>query len=81
MRLMFHGLDLCSSNVRPTSGDMGSTFHGYGHHQYPWLAEAAWGVSSPHYIPGPLAPNENAVYDWIQLVANAYAARPANLPR
>jgi Rieske 2Fe-2S family protein len=39
------------------------------------------GVSSPHYIPGPLAPNENAVYDWIQLVANAYAARPANLPR
>ena len=28
MRLMFHGLDLCSSNVRPTSGGMGSTFHG-----------------------------------------------------
>jgi len=25
---MFHGLDLCSSNVRPTSGGMGSTFHG-----------------------------------------------------
>ena len=24
---------------------------GYGHHQYPWLAEAAWGVSSPHYPP------------------------------
>ena len=28
MRLMFHGLDLCSSNVRPTSGGMGITFHG-----------------------------------------------------
>ena len=32
------------------------------------------GVSSPHYRPGPLAPNENAVYDWVQLVARAYAA-------
>jgi Rieske 2Fe-2S family protein len=39
------------------------------------------GVSSPHFIPGPLAPNENAVYDWIQLVAKAYTAEPANLPR
>jgi len=32
------------------------------------------GVSSPHYRPGPLAPNENAVYDWVQLVARAYLA-------
>ncbi|HEX6683032.1 MAG TPA: aromatic ring-hydroxylating dioxygenase subunit alpha [Candidatus Limnocylindrales bacterium] len=30
------------------------------------------GLSSPHHRPGPLAPNENAVYDWIQLVARAY---------
>lgn len=30
------------------------------------------GVSSPHFIPGPLAPNENAVYDWVQLIAKAY---------
>jgi Rieske 2Fe-2S family protein len=30
------------------------------------------GVSSPHYRPGPLAPNENAVYDWIHLIATAY---------
>jgi Rieske 2Fe-2S family protein len=30
------------------------------------------GVRSPHYRPGPLAPNENAVYDWVQMVARAY---------
>ncbi len=30
------------------------------------------GVSSPHFIPGPLAPNETAVYDWIRLIARAY---------
>jgi len=30
------------------------------------------GVSSPHYRPGPLAPNEDAVYDWITLIARAY---------
>jgi Rieske 2Fe-2S family protein len=39
------------------------------------------GVASPHFRPGPLAPNENAVYDWIQLIARAYAAEPVNLPR
>ncbi|GIH09910.1 (2Fe-2S)-binding protein [Rhizocola hellebori] len=33
------------------------------------------GVSSPHYRPGPLAPNENAVYDWIRLIATAYTAQ------
>lgn len=43
------------------------------------------GVSSPHYRPGPLAPNENAVYDWIHLIATAYstglpAAGAADLP-
>lgn len=32
------------------------------------------GLRSPHYRPGPLAPNENAVYDWVQLVARAYLA-------
>ncbi|MEV4533202.1 aromatic ring-hydroxylating dioxygenase subunit alpha [Asanoa sp. NPDC049518] len=30
------------------------------------------GVSSPHFVPGPLAPNENAVYDWVTLIARAY---------
>lgn len=32
------------------------------------------GVASPHFIPGPLAPNETAVYDWVQLIARAYLA-------
>ena len=31
------------------------------------------GVSSPHFVPGPLAPNEDAVYRWVSLVARAYA--------
>ncbi len=30
------------------------------------------GVSSPHFRPGPLAPNEDAVYQWTALVARAY---------
>jgi Rieske 2Fe-2S family protein len=30
------------------------------------------GLSSPHYVPGPLADNEDAVYHWIALVAAAY---------
>jgi glycine betaine catabolism A len=30
------------------------------------------GMSSPHYRPGPLAPSEDAVYQWMTLVARAY---------
>jgi Rieske 2Fe-2S family protein len=30
------------------------------------------GVASPHYRPGPLATNEDAVYDWVTLIARAY---------
>ena len=30
------------------------------------------GVRSPHYRPGPLATNEDAVYDWVTLIARAY---------
>ncbi|MDG4821573.1 aromatic ring-hydroxylating dioxygenase subunit alpha [Asanoa sp. WMMD1127] len=37
------------------------------------------GVSSPHFVPGPLAPNENAVYDWVSLVARVYRDPAAEL--
>jgi glycine betaine catabolism A len=30
------------------------------------------GLSSPHFRPGPLAPNEDAVYQWVSLIARAY---------
>jgi Rieske 2Fe-2S family protein len=30
------------------------------------------GISSPHFVPGPLADNEDAVHQWISLVAAAY---------
>ena len=30
------------------------------------------GVSSPHFRPGPLAPDEDAVYQWITLIAGVY---------
>jgi Rieske 2Fe-2S family protein len=30
------------------------------------------GISSPHFTPGPLAPNESAIYDWVTLLARAY---------
>ena len=31
------------------------------------------GLASPHFRPGPLAPNEGAVYQWMTLIARAYA--------
>jgi Rieske 2Fe-2S family protein len=34
------------------------------------------GLSSPHFRPGPLAPNEDAVYQWITLIARAYLGTP-----
>jgi Rieske 2Fe-2S family protein len=34
------------------------------------------GVSSPHYKPGPLAPNEDAVHDFVSRIARAYTGRP-----
>jgi Rieske 2Fe-2S family protein len=37
------------------------------------------GVSSPHYRPGPLAPSEDAVYDWLTMVARAYRDPRAEL--
>jgi phenylpropionate dioxygenase-like ring-hydroxylating dioxygenase large terminal subunit len=39
------------------------------------------GVSSPHYRPGPLAPNESAIYDWVTMLARAYRDPAAKLGR
>jgi len=36
------------------------------------------GVTSPHFRPGPLAPNENAVYDWVTMVARVYRGLEAS---
>jgi len=33
------------------------------------------GLASPHFRPGPLAPNEDAVYQWVTLVAHGYLER------
>ena len=30
------------------------------------------GLSSPHFRPGPLAPGEDAVYQWMTLIARCY---------
>jgi Rieske 2Fe-2S family protein len=43
------------------------------------------GITSPWHEPGPLAPNENAIYDWVTMMARAYrdphdAARRAPSP-
>jgi glycine betaine catabolism A len=37
------------------------------------------GLSSPHFIPGPLAPNEDAVYQWVSLIARTYQDPVAGL--
>jgi glycine betaine catabolism A len=34
------------------------------------------GVTSPHYKPGPLAPSEDAVHDFVSQIARAYTGRP-----
>lgn len=34
------------------------------------------GVSSPHFVPGPFAPNEDAVHRWVTMVARAYQGIP-----
>ncbi len=34
------------------------------------------GLSSPHFRPGPFAPNEDAVHRWVQLIARAYLGEP-----
>jgi Rieske 2Fe-2S family protein len=34
------------------------------------------GVSSPHYLPGPLAPAEDAVHDFVSRIARAYTGSP-----
>jgi Rieske 2Fe-2S family protein len=39
------------------------------------------GVSSPHYRPGPLAPSETAIYDWVTMLARAYRNPAAELGR
>jgi glycine betaine catabolism A len=39
------------------------------------------GVSSPHFRPGPLAPSETAIYDWVTMVARAYRDPIAELGR
>ncbi|HSK89700.1 MAG TPA: aromatic ring-hydroxylating dioxygenase subunit alpha [Euzebyales bacterium] len=34
------------------------------------------GLASPHFSPGPLAPNEDAVYDFVAMAARGYLGRP-----
>ncbi|HKE51318.1 MAG TPA: aromatic ring-hydroxylating dioxygenase subunit alpha [Actinomycetes bacterium] len=36
------------------------------------------GLASPHFRPGPLAPNEDAVYQWISMIARSYLGFPAH---
>jgi glycine betaine catabolism A len=36
------------------------------------------GLSSPHFRPGPLAPNEDAGYQWVRMIARCYLGFPAH---
>ncbi|MGF7236632.1 MAG: aromatic ring-hydroxylating oxygenase subunit alpha [Frankia sp.] len=38
------------------------------------------GVSSPHYRPGPLAPDENEVGEFVDMIARAYRGEPPRVP-
>jgi len=37
------------------------------------------GLTSPHFKPGPLAPNEDAVHRWVQMVARGYLGIAAHI--
>ena len=37
------------------------------------------GLSSPHFRPGPFAPNEDAVHQWVTMVARAYSGIPPHV--
>ena len=50
-----------ATNQAPPAAAWAAPSMGYGYHQYPWLAEAAWGVSSPHYPPP--APRGRGAHD------------------
>ncbi len=39
------------------------------------------GLTSPHFKPGPFAPSEDAVHQWVTMVARAYQGVPPHLPR
>ena len=34
------------------------------------------GLSSPHFRPGPFAPSEDAVHQWVTMIGHAYQGRP-----
>jgi Rieske 2Fe-2S family protein len=34
------------------------------------------GLASPHFRPGPFAPNEDAVHRWVRTIARAYQGNP-----
>jgi glycine betaine catabolism A len=34
------------------------------------------GLTSPHFRPGPFAPNEDAVHQWVTMIGNAYQGSP-----
>jgi glycine betaine catabolism A len=34
------------------------------------------GLTSPHFRPGPFAPNEDAVHRWVRMIGRAYQGRP-----
>ena len=37
------------------------------------------GLASPHFRPGPLAPGEDAVHQWVGMVGRLYQGTPAHL--
>ena len=38
------------------------------------------GLESPHFRPGPLAPNEDAVHQWVTMIGRAYQGVAPHLP-
>jgi Rieske 2Fe-2S family protein len=69
----------CSSYVRDRVGDPAWAVEFWDRtNRQDWAAceSVQRGLGSPHYRPGPLAPNEDAVCQWVTLVARAYLGTP-----
>jgi glycine betaine catabolism A len=69
----------CSWLVPEQAGDIGYAEEFWDRtNRQDWAAceSVQRGLASPHFQPGPLAPNEDAVHQWITMIGRAYQGQP-----
>ncbi|MGH3994475.1 MAG: SRPBCC family protein, partial [Pseudonocardiaceae bacterium] len=69
----------CSWYVPPEVSDAGYAVEFWDRtNRQDWAAceSVQRGLTSPHFRPGPFAPNEDAVHQWVTLIGHAYRGTP-----